>query len=77
MFGPSQATTKGDEMNIIDFGNNFSAKLRAVVETRRPLLLTRYRKPYVAVVPADAWLEAEQALAEKRAREQSGEAVSV
>lgn len=56
-------------MNLMDFGNNFSAKLRAVVETGSPLLLTRYRRPYVAVVPADTWAEAEQALAEKRARE--------
>jgi PHD/YefM family antitoxin component YafN of YafNO toxin-antitoxin module len=64
-------------MNLMDFTNNSSGKLRAVAENRQPLLLTRYRKPYVAVVPADTWLEAEQALAEKRAREQGREAVPV
>jgi PHD/YefM family antitoxin component YafN of YafNO toxin-antitoxin module len=58
-------------MNIVDFGNNFSAKLRDVVKTRQPLLLTRYRRPYVAVVPADTWRKAEQALREKEARDQA------
>jgi PHD/YefM family antitoxin component YafN of YafNO toxin-antitoxin module len=58
-------------MNIMDFTNNSSGKLRDVVKSRKPLLLTRYRRPYVAVVPADTWREAEQALAEKRAREQA------
>jgi len=40
-------------------------------------MLTRYNRPYVAVVPAETWAEAKRALEEKRAREQNGEVVPV
>lgn len=56
-------------MHIKEFARNCSARLREVVETGTPLVLTRYRRDFVALVPADEWAEAKQALDEKRARE--------
>ncbi|TLW89243.1 hypothetical protein FFT09_22720 [Saccharomonospora piscinae] len=56
-------------MHLKRFAQIWPRTLRAVVADRTPLMLTRYNRPYVAVVPADTWHEAEQALAEKRARE--------
>jgi len=60
-------------MRVREFGRNFAEKLRRVFESRTPRTVTRYGREYVTVVPADTWREAEQALAEKRAREMSDE----
>lgn len=60
-------------MQIREFGQNFTGKLRRVAESREPLTITKYGRSYVSVVPADMWREAEQALAEKRAREMTGD----
>ena len=65
-------------MHLKTFARIWPSTLRAVVADRAPLMLTKYNRPYVAVVPAYTGLEAEQALAEKRARESPcEEAVSV
>ena len=64
-------------MHVKQFGQNFAGHLRRVVQTGTPLPVTKYSSDYVHVVPTELWREAEQALAEKRAREQSGETVSV
>ncbi|MGW9310709.1 type II toxin-antitoxin system prevent-host-death family antitoxin [Saccharomonospora azurea] len=64
-------------MHLKEFARVWPSTLRAVVSGRSPLMLTKYNRPYVAVVPAETWAEAEQALEEKRAREQNREAVPV
>ena len=64
-------------MHLRDFARVWPSTLRAVVSDRAPLMLTRYNRPYVAVVPAETWAEAKRALEEKRAREQNGEVVPV
>lgn len=60
-------------MQIREFGQNFAGKLRKVFESGEPLTITKYGHSYVSIVRADLWREAEQALAEKRAREAGNE----
>lgn len=60
-------------MQVREFGQNFAGKLRQVFESGEPLTITKYGHSYVSIVRADLWHEAEQALAEKRAREAGNE----